>query len=164
MLRIFFGIAIVAFASFCGYLLSKKYRQRRLFFTCWREFNEQFINEIAYYRRPLSDFLSLRTYEGEFQTLLQEYAQILSEYAKSGENRLDLSEYSFLIDDEKTVVFDYFRMLGRGDSASQKSYFLSLRDTLVKYQTIANEQGKKYEDLYIKLGFLCGLFILILII
>ena len=164
MLKIILGVSIVAFATFCGYLLSKKYRQRRCFFTCWREFNEQFIHEIAYFRRPISDFLSLRAYEGEFQTLLQEYAQLLQEYAKNGEKWLDLSRYSFLANEEKTAIFDYFMMLGKGDSASQKAYFLSVRDTLVKYQIAANEQGKKYEDLYIKLGFLCGLFILILII
>ena len=164
MLKIIFGVAIVAFTTFCGRILSKKYRQRRRFFTSWREFNEQFINEIAYYRRPLSDFLTLYTFDEEFQMFLQEYTQNLQESAKDGENKLGFSEFSFLNEEEKTVLLDYFTMLGKGDSASQKSYFLSFRDTLFKYQTTATEQGKKYEDLYIKLGFLCGLFILILII
>jgi hypothetical protein len=39
-----------------------------------------------------------------------------------------------------------------------------MRERLTQYEAAAISQGKKYENLYIELGFLCGLFILILII
>ena len=55
-------------------------------------------------------------------------------------------------------------MIGKGDSNSQKNYFTSVKETLSKLKKEAEENNKKYGDLYVKLGFLCGLLILILVI
>lgn len=164
MLKVLFGLAIIAVSTAGGYILSKKYRQRRRFLGQFREFNDQFINEITYYRRPIKDFLAQHTFEGEFQTFLQGYATCLGLYSENRAQALDLSAYSFLAENEKIDIIDYFSMLGKGDSASQRCYFLSMRERLTKYEADAVSQGKKYENLYIELGFLCGLFILILII
>ena len=46
MLKLLSGIAIIAFTTFCGYFFSKKYRQRKIFFAQFKEFNERFLNEI----------------------------------------------------------------------------------------------------------------------
>ena len=164
MLKVIFGVAVVAMATAFGYLLSKKYRQRRRFFTQFREFNEQFIHEITYYRRPIKEFLSCHLYDGAFDMVLQKYTVILTQNAFERGALFDLSDYTFLTENEKTDITDYFMTIGKGDSASQKCYFLSMRERLAKYESDALSQGKKYENLYIELGFLCGLFILILII
>ena len=164
MLKILFGVAIIGISTACGYVFSKKYRQRRYFMGQFREFNEQFINEIAYYRRPIKDFLACHSYSGEFQILLHDYMDSLENNTFNELVPLDLSKYTFFLDNEKSDIIDYFMMMGKGDSASQKCYFLSMRDRLIRYETDAITQGKKYENLYTELGFLCGLFILILII
>ena len=164
MLKILFGVAIVAVSTAGGYILSSKYRQRRRFLSQFREFNDQFINEISYYRRPIKEFLQNHSYDGEFQVLLQSYLAMLNQTTFHEAQILDLAAYTFLHENEKTDVLDYFRMLGRGDSSSQRCYFLSIRDRLLKYEADAVSQGKRFENLYIELGFLCGLFILILII
>ncbi|MBQ5927253.1 MAG: hypothetical protein IIX01_04960, partial [Clostridia bacterium] len=85
---------------------------------------------------------------------------------KSGEeqNGNFLEEYLFLSQDEKRFVSDYLSMLGRGDSASQKAYFQSQKNFLNQYKTKSVEECKKYGDLYVKLGFLLGLAILVLIV
>ena len=56
MQKFIVGVAMVAFTTFCGYFLAKKYRQRKLFFMQLVEFNERFLSEISYYRRPIKDF------------------------------------------------------------------------------------------------------------
>jgi hypothetical protein len=81
VLKVIFGVAVVAIATAFGYLLSKKYRQRRRFFAQLREFNEQFIHEITYYRRPIKDFLACHAYDGEFDVLLQKYISVLAQNA-----------------------------------------------------------------------------------
>ena len=164
MLKIILGLLVVVISMFVGYVLSKKYRQRRRFLTQFREFNEQFINEITYYRRPIKAFMEKQTFEGEFHCLLQSYVAWLEQYTEKRGEGLDLSPYTFLTESEKVDVYDYFMTLGKGDCESQKRYFLSMRERLIKYEANAILQGKKYENLYIELGFLCGLFILILII
>lgn len=164
MAKFILGIAIVCFTSFCGYLLAKKYRQRKLFLKQLGEFNERFLNEIAYFRSPIREFASKYVYKGEFNALLEDFFLGLEERAYQGRERLDFSEYTFLTNDEKEFTESYFLMLGKGDSASQKAYFSAAKEQLKRMETEAENAQKKYGDLYVKLGFLCGLFILILIV
>jgi stage III sporulation protein AB len=158
MLKVLLGCLIVAFSSFCGYYWAKRYRQRKSFYRQFYEFNQRFLNEIAYYRRPIRDFISKDSYKDEFASLLQSY------FSSLNGGKFDLIEFDFLKEDEKVFVYDYFQMLGKGDSSSQKAYYTSIKEGLVKWKITTEEEAKKYEDLYVKLGFLCGLFILILII
>ena len=73
-------------------------------------------------------------------------------------------ECTFLTAEEKNVVEDYFLMLGKGDSASQKTYFSAMKERLISLKDEAVNAHKRYGDLYVKLGFLCGLFLLILML
>ena len=160
--KFLFGSALVGFGSFCGYFLAKKYRQRKNFFAQLHLFNERFISEVSYYRRPIGEFVGAYTYQGEFQALLTDFLRISRK--NHGNFGVDCTELSFLKKDEQSAIKDYFMMLGRGDSSSQKAYFSSVKDTLSKWRSESIAVSKKYGDLYVKLGFLCGLFILILII
>ncbi len=164
MLRFLSGIAIIAFTTFCGYLLSKKYRQKKLFFQQLKEFNERFLSEIAYYRRPIREFVAGFRYQGEFNSLLEEFFSTMETRSSNDRKVFDLPDYSFLTAEEKGIVADYFLMLGKGDSISQKEYFSSAKERLFKLQTESEKDCKRYGDLYIKIGFLCGLLILILIV
>ncbi len=160
MAKFLLGIAIVAFTSFCGYYLAKKYRKRQSFYVQWWEFNERFLGEIAYYRRPLGEFLSKYTYKNEFGMFLNSFYISLQQ-----EKKLRVMMYpDFLTEEEKRELQDYFSMLGRGDSGAQKAYFSAIKDMLTKRKTESLEACKKYGDLYVKLGFLIGLFILVLIV
>lgn len=158
------SVAIVVFTSFCGYLCAKKYRRKKLFYTQLNEFNERFLNEVSYYRRPLADFVGKYSYKGEFAQLLNDFfariqhGEITMGFVYSND------ETDFLQQEEKGEIDDYFQMLGKGDSASQKAFFSSQKEVLRTRLKSAEDTYKRYGDLYIKLGFLCGLFIVILII
>ncbi len=162
MVKFLLGCAIVAFTSIFGRILAKKYRQRKQFFKQLREFNERFLSEISYERRPLQAFISAYSYQGEFDLLLRGYYNALQEDAPSGVSVT--GEISFLSEEEKRTVDDYFLMLGRGDSSAQRGYFSAVKERLIALQSAAETDEKRYGDLYVKLGFLCGLLILILII
>ena len=164
MWKFLIGITLVAFTSICGYLLARKYRQRRQFFQQLQEFNERFLTEISYYRRPIREFASKYSYRGEFGLLLEDFFKQAEERSVNDRSVFDLLMYTFLKSEEKRMIEDYFLMLGKGDSASQKGYFTSVKNTLAKLQIESELACKKYGDLYIKLGFLCGLLLLIIII
>ena len=130
-----------------------------------KEFNQRFLSEISYCRRPIAELSAQFSYEGEFQELLQVFFML----QKKGEflkniSLLDLSEFSFLSEEERRVVGDYFLMIGKGNVVAQKEYFSSAEAVLGKYREESENDCKKYVDLYTKLGFLAGLAILILII
>ncbi len=164
LVKFFLGVAIVAFTSFCGYLLTRKYRQRMLFFQQFYAFNERFLSEIAYYRRPIKEFISLYAYQGEFNDFLGEVFAVREENLDEREVFSKSERYTFLKEEDRKTAEDYFFMLGKGDSASQKGYFSSVKESLLAARKEAETEAKRYGDLYIKLGFLCGLLILILIV
>ena len=164
MIKFFLGIAIIAFTSYCGRLLAKKYRQRQQFFKQFQAFNERFLNEISYYRRPLKEFIYVYSYQGEFALLLKDFCLFLQENSSIHCIFEDKERYFFLKAEERQMIEDYFFMLGKGDSASQKGYFSSLKDTLVKLENETKIEAKRYGDLYLKIGFLFGLLVLILIV
>lgn len=164
MIKFFVGIAVVAFTSFCGYFIAGKYRKRGLFFAQFQEFNERFLSEIAYYRRPIRQFFGKYTYKGEFSILLTEFLFCIENDEIFGIKTLENEVFRFLKKEEKDMVCDYFLMLGKGDSAAQKGYFSTVKERLMQLRNEAQKEEKRYVDLYIKLGFLFGLFILILIV
>ena len=164
MIKFLLGVCVVAFTTFIGYLLGRKHRKKKLFFTQFSLFNERFINEISYYRHPLKDFITKYSYKNEFETLLERYLYCIKDRVALKGNLIHTADFDFLKTDEKNVVEDYFQMLGKGDSFSQKNYFSSMKEPLSTLEKTSVSTCKKYGDLYIKLGFLCGLLILILIL
>lgn len=161
--KFFCGVTIVGFCSFCGYLLAKKYRQRKAFFVQLKVFNDRFLSEVAYYRRPLRAFIASYTYKGEFDKVLRQFVECLEKEGCLQTFSLE-NDLHFLQKEYLQSVENYFYMLGRGDSSSQKTYFSSMQDSLAAWSRSADETCKKYGDLFVKLGFLCGLLLLILII
>ena len=164
MEKIILAVAIVAFTTFCGYLFTKKYRRKKQFYQQVNEFNERFLNEISYYRRPLRDFATKYSYKGDFAELLDDF------FTRVGQGEVTLGfvyanpDMDFLNKEEKGEVDDYFQMLGKGDSASQKAFFSGEKERLKMRLKSAEESYKRYGELYGKLGFLCGIFIVILIV
>ena len=110
------------------------------------------------------EFSMKYTYKGEFQEFLSIYFHNMDKNTSFFAENLDKDVFYFLSKEEKILLEDYFQMIGKGDSLSQKTYFSSIKDTLNKTKTQSVLESKKYGDLYIKLGFLCGLFILILML
>ncbi|MBQ9729787.1 MAG: stage III sporulation protein AB [Clostridia bacterium] len=158
--KLIVGILVVCFTTFFGRFLSKKYRQRKAFFLQWSLFNERFLGEVSYYRRPIKEFYEKYVYQGEFNDFLQSFLENLS----NAEGKDVYEGLSFLEKDDIATVKDYFQMLGKGDSGTQKAYFTSVKSTLSTRLSVAETDAKKYGDLYLKLGFLCGLALLIVIV
>ena len=164
MIKIFLCIAIILFTSVCGYLFGRKYRQKRQFFDQFKVFNERFLSEVTYYRRPILEFLSRYRYKGEFHVLLEDFILSIEQESHLIDLCLKENDYAFLSQEDKIFINDYFSMLGRSDSISQKAYFSSANMEIEKKKINAQADLKKYGDLYLKLGALCGILIVILII
>ena len=145
---------IIAFCIFIGYLAANKYRLRKKMFTQLALFNERYLTELTYSRKPLSEFIREYEYTGDFGKNLESYIDT---------RNTDFS-YSYLSGDEKKWCDDYFGMLGKGDSASQKAFFSTQKAVLENRKTESERDAKSRGELYLKLGLLAGLAIVILII
>lgn len=154
-------LTLLFFTSSVGYAFASKYRKRKQFFTQFNEFNQKFLQELAYCKRPLKEFLELYVYKSDFLALLEEYRK------KIGEDNF-FNEYfslnTFLTLEEEKFIIEYFKQLGKGDTDSQKSLFSNRAKELELMKNNAEKEHKKYAELYVKLGVLVGLAIIIIII
>lgn len=153
-LKIIICIAVIAFSTGIGYLLSGKYRARRKFYDQLCLFHERYLNELNYSRKPLPDFLKQHEYSGDFAKTVKQCV----------EDRNYTVQFSYLTSEEKTSCSNYFSMLGKGDALSQKSFFGAQTAMLEEKKADGEKQAKSRGNLYLKLGLLAGLAIVILII
>ena len=153
-LKIVLCVVIVTFCTLLGYFAAGKYRARKRFYAQLFTFNERYLNELGYTRRPLSTFLQESTYTGEF-------GKLITSFMKSREVKLT---YPWLKEDERTECSNYFSMLGKGDALSQKGFFTSRQSMLAEKKATCEHEAKSRSDLYLKLGLLAGLAFVILIV
>ena len=129
MTKFIVGIAIVAFCSFCGYKLAGKYRRKKEFYRQFSVFNQRFLEELGYHRRPIAEFARHYRYQGDFQILINCFLSSLN--TKQDDNAfLEEGQFPFLKKEERMEIQDYFFMLGRGDTQAQKNYFSSVKNWL----------------------------------
>ena len=161
MAKLLVGVALVFFCGFCGYVLSKKYRLRKEFYTQFFSFNRSFLSEISFSRRPIEAWTEKKRYSGEFDCTLKSFLASL----KSGDATLNAFFCpDFLTNDEKSFVREYFSSLGRGNSEGQKGLFTAAEKTICAQKERAEKDAARYCDLYVKMGVLLGLTLLILLI
>ena len=153
-IKIVICIALIAFSTSIGYLLSGKYRARRKLYDQFSLFNERYLNELNYARKPLPDFLKQYEYTGDFAKTIKQCV----------EKRDCNVKLSFLTVEERSACGNYFSMLGKGDALSQRSFFGAQTGALEEKRADSEKKAKSRGGLYLKLGLLAGLAIVILII
>lgn len=139
-----------------AYLLTRKYKQRMSFFYNLNLFNERLVNEVSYTKIPLPAFVEKYEFSGDFKKMLEE--------KKGTDFGRENYSFSYLTADERKFLSDYFLLVGKSDAASQKTYLSAVRGEIAERKRTAEEIYKKYFSLYMKLGFLAGLILVILIV
>ena len=145
---------VIVFCIFLGYFASYKYRMRKKYFSQLAVFNERYLTELCYARKPLSAFLREYPYTGDFEKTINAF---------STERSVEI-KLSYLTKEEQKLCADYFGMLGKGDAVSQKSYYSAQKGELEERKALSEKEAKARCELYIKLGLLAGLAFVILII
>ena len=69
-----------------------------------------------------------------------------------------------LKDDEKDTIFMFFKSLGRSDLESQSKEIQNFQLRFENTSQSTQKENKKYGSLAIKLGFIAGLFLIVLFI
>lgn len=153
-LKILLACLTVAFCVEIGYLMADKYRCRYAFYRQFHDFNERYLAELEYSRKPLTIFVKEFPATGEFSKLLKEWGQ-------DGSFRCRLS---CLTSQERERAEDYFSMLGRGDAQAQTAYFSAYKKQLSEARSACEKESRSRTALYLKLGLLAGLALVILMI
>lgn len=154
-MKIVLGVILLLLCIFIGYTFSKKYSDRRKSFEKFKDFNARVKNEVAFSQASLISVIK------NLPTDMPINAYINDFFIKKEDNAEKLKTFT---DEEKTFIKDYVKTLGQGDRASQGKFLDAAEKQLEKYLAAAEEEDKKYRPLCLKLGFLFGLIILIIML
>lgn len=140
MIKILILIAVVALTTFIGTYLSANKKKRMQVFAELYEFNEQLILTLKFSRA------SIEKIAAPFKFV----PDILK-----GESPLSGNDAEFLK--------DYTDNLGKTDALSQVDYLSERKTLLKKYKEESFTDYKKYNSLYVKIFFLIGVLIAVLL-
>ena len=165
MLKFILMAALCALCIFIGYRFSRKYKDRQHFFEALVMLCQKFDIEMNYSKERIKNIicgLDLKHKHNLFG-IDDNYLGCLNQDGMLNKELL-FKNISFLKNEEKDVLFLFFKSLGRSDLDSQSkeiNNFLSRFNDFTKTATLEN---KKYGSLSIKLGLVAGLFLIILFI
>ena len=140
--------------AFLGYLFSVKYGQIRDFWDKFGFWHKRIKAEIAFSQNSLPEIF------GESEKS-DAFSDCVREYVIGNDKSVKLK---FLSDEEMEFLNKYLQNLGRTDKDSQLNFLNSFEPELEKFIHNAENKSKTYRPLCVKLGFLLGLIVFILLI
>ena len=153
-IKVGLAVLIAAFCTALGYFAAGKYRARKLFYSEFTRFNERYLSELGYARKPLGELLRSFDARGDFKKMLDAFA---------AERRTEV-KFSYRTAEERENCGNYLSQLGRGDARSQRDAFGARRAELGEKKKVCAGQAKEKGALYTKLGLMAGLAFVILIV
>ena len=153
-MRIMVLAIIPTLTAILGYLFSVKYGQSRDFWDKFGFWHKKIKAEIAFSQNSLPEIFSESKKSDVFSDCVREYV-----IGKDKSVKL-----KFLSVEESEFLNKYLQNLGRTDKDSQLNFLNSFEPELEKFIHSADNKSKTYRPLCVKLGFLLGLIIFILLI
>lgn len=164
-MKYFFIIIFIAIFLYIGFFFSKKYRQRQQFFNAIILLCHKFDVEINFSRERIKNiFESLdEKIKSQLFGIDKNYIAYLSEQNALDKHSL-FHNINFLKEDEKDLIFVFFKTLGRSDIDSQSKEIRTFSSRFDEIFKSAQQENKKYGTFSIKLAIIASIFILILFI
>ena len=148
-----------------GYLFSMKFKKRVQFYSALIMLAQKLDVEINFSRERLKKLIESvddKTRKNLFE-VDKNFISYLDSEGELDMNKL-LAKCTFLKNDEKEMVYLFFKNLGRSDVTGQtkeiQNFLKRFDDNLAKCTT----ENKKYGSLCIKLGIIAGLFMAVILI
>lgn len=164
-MKIVFLLVLFLTTSFIGFKFSKKYKVRSSFFSSLVQLCQKFDIEINYSRERLKNlFINLdEKIKKNLGGLDKNFLAFLDKQNDLEKDTL-FQNIKFLKESEKDSIFPFFKMLGRSDVDSQSKEIKNYQSRFESLSAAAGQENKKYGGLCIKLGIVCGLFLIVLFI
>lgn len=152
-MKIILGIILVCLSTLLGYILSGKFTFRKDFYNDFYVFNDKLKQEVSFRQTTLISLLK-NCGVNDFYVVLRNYIQ----------NNVFSFNKTYLNKDEILYFENYLKMIGNGDKNSQIEYLDRINVDLIEKRKQMIDDEKKYKILYIKLGFLFGLILFVLVL
>ena len=156
---------LAAVCVFIGFVFSRKYRRRAHFYQALLYLCQKFDIEINYSRERLKNiFANLdEKHKNDLQGIEKNFISFL-DGTKPLEKATLFEGVNFLKEDEKDLIFTFFKSLGRSDVDSQTKEVKNFQARFESISSTVNNENKKYGSLSIKLGIVAGLLLVVVFI
>ena len=148
------GVLLLCLSTIIGYFLAGKYIDRKRFYNDFSDFNHFFKQEILFNKSTLIEILKDKINDGDFCFLLRE--RVLNKNLKIYLN--------YMNKDDKIFFDSYVKNLGISDIYTQVDFINKTNEVLSLKLNQTLEEEKRYKTLYIKMGFLIGLMLMIVVL
>ena len=153
-MKTLFAAVLPLITAVLGYLLSAKYRESSDFWDRFSFWHKKIKASVSFSQDPLPEIFNGENDNDAFFRIAKEYI----------ENKTLSDKLSFLSKAEKDFLIKYLQALGTTDKNSQLNFLNSMENELETFRLSAETKNKRYRPLFVKLGFLAGLIVFILII
>ena len=153
-IKLIFGVILIFLSSKIAVIKAKNHKEKYLYYLSAKLMCKNLEGELLYLRRPINQALDI------------DYPSFY--YAKTV-NSVILGEKTifypdFLTVDEISKFELLFEQLGKTDSNSQMAYVLSCKEDFVKIENEKRLEYQKFYSLTLKIGFLIGVALFVLVI
>lgn len=153
-MNIVLGLIVLVACVGVGYACANKYVVRKEFFNDFFEFNKTLKNEISFSMKKLDEIICKNDNKRSFYKCLIEYLN--TKELELGQAYLTIAEKEFLV--------NYFDSIGKSDRETQINFLNGVTVEIKDRLDVASADEKKYKTLYLKMGFLIGLLIFIILL
>ena len=136
-----------------GYLFSARFAEEKDFWNNFEFWHKKIKSEISFTQNSLHEILSEENDKDVFLSSAKAFF-------KNGIT----PALNFLSEKENAFFNEYLHRLGTSDKESQIAFLNSMESELLEYVKKSNEKYEKFRPLYVKLGFLFGLILFILVV
>ncbi len=150
-MKLFLGFLLFIASILLGYILSTKFTKRTSLFSEFSSFNQLMINEVEFAQNTLTSIVDNTS---------NSFAKDVVVYLEKNE----FSKYDFLNEEENDLILNYFKNVGSQDKISQLQYLKKIDLDINKRFNMCKDEMKKYKQLYLKVGFLIGLILFVLVL
>jgi len=154
-MSVFLGVIAIVICVIISIMLSQKYVIRRQYFEDFYFFNSRLKTEVAFSQRTI---LSLIEETDKERSL---FLDVMKEHFCDSEKQIELKH---LKKSEVDYLDSYLNTIGKSDKATQLKFLEKIELEIGGELKKAKEEEIKYKSLYVKLGFLIGIAILIILL
>ena len=153
ILKVFVGVLSIIFAVKIGKDKASNDKEEYLYFKGLVNLCDRFLSDLSYKKSTIDSVLNDNFNSKE-----------LNETINSFLNKSYLYLPSFLNGEERFLLCELFSVIGKSDSNAQIESLTAFKKEINKISIEKYEKYKKFNLLFVKLGFLSGLLIFILVI
>ena len=153
-IKFIFGVLLVVLSTKIAVIKAKTLKEKYLYYSSAKLMCEGLESELLYFKRPLNEALNI-----DYPSFY--FAKTVKSVIENGY----IDAYPEFLTLEERGKFDgLFLQLGRTDTEAQKACILSNKEDFLKLESEKRVEYNKFYTLTLKLGFLIGVMLFVLVI